>query len=44
VIELQIMQIIDALLQNFELFFNYFEKHVILEGNQKAIDDVPHAV
>jgi hypothetical protein len=38
------MQIIDALLQNFELFFDYLEEHVILEGNQKTVNDVPHAV
>lgn len=38
------MQVVDALLQDFELFFDYLQEHVVLEGYQKAIDDVTDAV
>lgn len=38
------MQVVDALLQISELFFNYLQEHVVLEGNKEAIDDITYTV
>jgi hypothetical protein len=38
------MQVVYALLENFEFFFNYFQEHVVFESNKETIDDVSDAV
>jgi len=44
VISLEIMQVVDVLLQYFELFLNYLLEHVALECYKETADDVSHNV
>ena len=44
VISLEIMQVVDVLLQYFELFLNYLLEHVALECYKEIVDYVSHTV
>lgn len=38
------MQVAYALFENFELFFDYLQEHVVLESYQKTIDDITYTI
>lgn len=40
----EVMQVVDAHLEDFELLFDDLQEHVALKSNQVVVDEVPDAV